>query len=160
MIKQIKYRDFRNDLTKLKFFECDVFDGEGVLVGQWKPANNGLPMHVAQPFEKLCTSEPNRLDKSEKIAELRGLIEQVNAKHALKASGNSEIMASDSVSHSVSGGCAQELIKCELCQKEKEEVYEIWEEGEEKKVCRDCIASRVPPKMLSGVLKRSKRVSE
>lgn len=157
MIKQVKYRDFRNNLTRLKFFECDVFDGEGVLIGQWKPANNGLPMRVAQGLEDVCTSTPNRLESDDKMAKFKALQSQIDVRHAPKASDNVEKMASVIPSHSIS---EVELFECELCKREKAEVYEVWEEGEERRTCRDCIASRVPPKMLTGVLKRSKRVSE
>lgn len=43
---------------------------------------------------------------------------------------------------------------CEKCHEEKFEVYQFWEDGEERKVCIDCIKKAVPAKMLKSTLRK------
>lgn len=155
MIKQIKIREFQRHFCKVKFEDCEVLDSSGVLIGTWKPANNGLQNTVRQDFEKCPTTTANRLEQSDKMAKLKALQGRFDVRHTPKVSDNIEKMASAIPSDSFS---ETEFIRCELCKKEKAEVYEIWEEGEERKTCRDCIALRVPPKLLTGILRRSKRL--
>lgn len=155
MIKQITIREFQRHFCKVKFEDCEVLDGNGVLIGTWKPVNNGLRNTVRQDLKKCPTATANRLEDSDKMAKFKALQSQIDVRHAPKVSDNVEKMASAIPSDSISEA---EFFKCELCKREKAEVYEIWEEGEGRKTCRDCLASRVSPKMLLGILKKSKRL--
>jgi len=151
--KKIKYRDYCRNITKLKYDVLEVFDGDNNLIGTWTPANNGLPLHVGQLFKTCPTSVVNRLEGDVKKAKFQQLKQQIDVRHVQNVSDNSGIMACDTMSDSFS---EQELFNCELCQKQKTEVYEVWEEGEERAVCRDCMTTKIPPKILKSVLKRSK----
>ncbi len=50
-----------------------------------------------------------------------------------------------------------DMVKCELCGDIAG--YEVWEEGEEKAVCKGCLVRSVPPKMVAGVLRKSKKIN-
>lgn len=58
---------------------------------------------------------------------------------------------------SVSTPKANEVIAehtCEKCKNVREDVYTLWEEGEEKVVCLNCIKKSVPEKMLKSYLRK------
>lgn len=135
-MKQIKLREFQRNFSKYKNIACGVLDN-GKLIGEWKPLKDGLNMPVGQGLR-------NEIVEKVRNIEFRAKDCVSDSDLQIEETGNG---LDNTVGHT-----------CEKCQKESSDVYVIWEEGEERKVCLGCIKSLMPSKMLKGFLRKAQKL--
>lgn len=131
--QSVTQREFQRNFYRLKGYQCAVFYGEEC-VGVWNP-NDGQnnKMTVNNDGQSLTDKAKGNMDKF-----LRDV-----------GQNDSQEVENDS----------QMSYECEKCGERKGvDMYEMWEDGEERVVCLKCIEGVTPKKMLRGVLRKMRKL--
>jgi len=137
-MKTVKQRDFQRGFRHYRDEDCEVIGAEGV-VGYWK----------AGSIESEKCKEPTKKEVADEI------VDQVENKGILevRAARISKITMKGESSQNISiNGSNDNVAPCDFCNIEKMHLWYKWEDGEEWKICKDCLGARVPPGHLKKEL--------
>ena len=151
---KVQVNEFRKNLKKyLDLLEKgEVIEVRGVRIAkteEWfddKGETVSVHRTMEFPVGKGVYTDPQTVEKESKKS-TKGKLNVHKDKNGVKIS-----MAGGDVNYY--GASQIEIHTCEKCKKPNNECYRLWEEGEERIVCIDCIKKSVSSKMLKSYLRK------
>jgi len=154
-MEKITVREFRKNLSSylVRIKQGESFTVNGVHITQviafaeascTHATSEETTVEIAKPEE--VYTDPQTVEKELKKS-TKGKLNVHKDKNGVPIS-----TARDDVNYY--GASQIEIHTCEKCKKPNNECYRLWEEGEERIVCIDCIKKSVSPKMLKSYLRK------
>jgi len=128
-MKQVKQRDFQHDFCQYRDQEIEVIGRNGKLIGYWLPSSRKIEKYK----EPEGMSTEQTLERTEKICTaIEGGKDEVQISHAVD--------------------------QCDFCNCMKNTLWYKWEDGEEWKICKNCVSTTCAPSELKQKLRSMKKV--